>query len=75
MMKKLLSLLLAAGMCLSMAACTSADNTSSGSTADSGTSSGTEETASDVEYIKDKGTLVVGITEFAPMDYNRLMIC
>ena len=33
MMKKLLSLLLAAGMCLSMAACTSADNTSSGSTA------------------------------------------
>ena len=49
MMKKLLSLLLAAGMCLSMAACTSADNTSSGSTADSGTSSGTEETASDVE--------------------------
>ena len=70
MMKKLLSLLLATGMCLSMAACTSADNTSSGSTADSGTSSGTEETASDVEYIKDKGTLVVGITEFAPMDYK-----
>ena len=31
---------------------------------------GTEETASDVEYIKDKGTLVVGITEFAPMDYK-----
>lgn len=28
------------------------------------------ETDSDVAYIKDKGTLVVGITEFAPMDYK-----
>lgn len=25
---------------------------------------------SDVEYIKDKGTLIVGITEFEPMDYK-----
>jgi polar amino acid transport system substrate-binding protein len=28
-----------------------------------------EDTDSDVEYIKNKGTLVVGITDFAPMDY------
>lgn len=28
------------------------------------------ETNSDVEYIKEKGTLVVGITDFAPMDYQ-----
>ena len=28
------------------------------------------EADSDVAYIKDKGTLVVGITEFAPMDYK-----
>ena len=28
------------------------------------------ETDSDVEYIKEKGTLLVGITEFAPMDYK-----
>ena len=26
---------------------------------------------SDLEYIKDKGTLVVGITDFAPMDYEE----
>lgn len=26
---------------------------------------------SDLEYIEDKGTLVVGITEFAPMDYKE----
>lgn len=28
------------------------------------------ETDSDVAYIKDKGTLIVGITDFAPMDYK-----
>lgn len=28
------------------------------------------ETDSDVKYIQDKGTLIVGITEFAPMDYK-----
>ena len=28
------------------------------------------ETDSDVQYIKDKGTLVIGITEFEPMDYQ-----
>ena len=25
---------------------------------------------SDLEYVKDKGTLVVGITDFEPMDYK-----
>lgn len=28
------------------------------------------ENKSDVEYVKEKGTLVVGITDFAPMDYK-----
>ncbi len=28
------------------------------------------ESDSDVEYIKDKGSLIVGITDFAPMDYK-----
>ena len=26
---------------------------------------------SDLEYVKEKGTLVVGITEFEPMDYKK----
>lgn len=30
----------------------------------------TQDTAGDVAYIQNKGTLVVGITEFAPMDYK-----
>ena len=29
-----------------------------------------EETASDLAYVKEKGVLVVGITDFAPMDYK-----
>lgn len=30
----------------------------------------TQTSASDLEYVKGKGTLVVGITDFAPMDYK-----
>ncbi|WP_026507719.1 transporter substrate-binding domain-containing protein [Butyrivibrio sp. MC2013] len=31
----------------------------------------TSDSASDVEYIKNKGKLIVGITDFAPMDYKN----
>ena len=31
---------------------------------------GSKEAASDLEYVKDKGTLIVGITDFAPIDYK-----
>ncbi len=66
-MKKLIAMLLALAMALSLAACGStAGNTTSDDTADSDTAA----TASDVQYIKDKGTLIVGITEFEPMDYQ-----
>lgn len=57
-MKKFLALILSMMMILSLAACAS-DKTS-----------GEEETQTDMEYVKEKGTLVVGITEFAPMDYK-----
>lgn len=33
--------------------------------------SGPEAGQSDLEYVKAKGTLVVGVTEFAPMDYHQ----
>ena len=33
------------------------------------TACGSKNSDSDVDYIKDKGTLVVGITDFEPMDY------
>ncbi|MGI6003506.1 MAG: transporter substrate-binding domain-containing protein [Lachnospiraceae bacterium] len=69
MKKKMICGLLAASMVLTMAACGSSSTASS-------SAAGTETEAagagdSDVEYIKDKGTLVVGITDFAPMDYQE----
>ena len=72
-MKKLWALLLALAMVLSLAAC---GGTSDGETAtddqtteDTATDESTE-TDSDLAYVQDKGSLVVGITYFAPMDYK-----
>ena len=61
-MKKMLAFAMAAMMVLSLAACgAKKDNTSASTSA---------ETASDLAYVQDKGTLVVGITVFEPMDYQ-----
>ena len=73
MNKKFWALLLALAMTLSLAACggndaaedTAADDTQTEETADAA-----ETTESDLAYVQDKGTLVVGITYFAPMDYK-----
>ena len=59
-MKKLLSLLLVAAMGLSLVGCGGSDNGSK------------SESKSDLEYVKDKGTLVVGVTDFAPMDLTQI---
>ena len=74
-MKKFLSLALALTLCASLAACSSGGNTSgsksgSDNTSGSGSGSSSQTQTSDMQYVKDKGTLVVGITEFAPMDYK-----
>lgn len=52
-MKKLVTLLMAGIMCMSMASC----------------GKGSSDT-SDLAYVKDKGELTIGITLFAPMDYE-----
>ena len=70
MKKKLLALVLAAGMVASMAACGNTNNGGSASADSKNTSAAAESTDSDLAYIKDKGTLVVGITDFEPMDYQ-----
>ena len=68
MKKRLLSGMLAGLMALTMVACgSSADTAASDSAAADTTDTATE---SDVDYIKNKGTLIVGITDFAPMDYK-----
>ena len=79
MMKNLTSLLLAAGMVASLAACGSTASTSeSASTADSTSeAASTAEAAeaettgeSDLQYIKDKGKMTIGYTVYAPMNYT-----
>lgn len=64
-MKKIIALLMALVMCLSLAACGSSD------TSAEDTAEGTDTSESDLEYVKAKGTLVVGITDFEPMDYKN----
>ena len=78
-MKKVLSFAMALAMCLSLAACGGNNNqnqtsqsNSGGSSSQTGSDASTNEPAadSDLEYVKGKGTLVVGMTDFAPMDYK-----
>lgn len=70
MKKKLLALVLAAGMVTSMAACGNTNSNGSASVDNKDASATAENTDSDLAYVKDKGTLVVGITDFEPMDYQ-----
>ena len=82
--KKAVSLMLTAAMALSFAACggsassaSSASSTAGSSEAESAADSAAASenvasfTESDVAYVQDKGTLVVGMTDFAPMDYRN----
>ena len=83
-MKKMIALLLAALMVLSMAACASktADTTPAADAAQTDAPADTAEPAdtadaaepaaeeTDLAYIQNKGTLVIGITDFEPMDYK-----
>ena len=72
-MKKIAALFLALCMGLSLAACGNGNNDTQGQNSPAGNDPATAApsgSGSDVAYIQDKGTLVVGITEFAPMDYQ-----
>lgn len=61
-MKKITLLMMSLLMAFSMTAC--------GNSNKKETSSDAASSESDLSYIKDKGTLVVGITDFEPMDYK-----
>ena len=68
--KKIWALLMALAMVFSLAACgDTAEDTSDADNADAENTDTAE--ASDLAYVQDKGTLVVGITEFEPMDYQN----
>ena len=75
MKRKLLALILVLGLSLSLAAC-SGGASQGGGTAATPAPAGTQTPAqtaadSDVAYVKEKGALIVGITDFAPMDYKN----
>ena len=68
MKKKSIALILAALaviMCFALAACGGTGNTDEPST------DAPEATASDLAYIKEKGEMIIGYTEFAPMNYKN----
>lgn len=69
MRKRIFALMLMCVMVFSLAACGSEN---SGQTGTDGTSEPTSQAAadSDMQYVKDKGTLIVGVTDFEPMDYR-----
>lgn len=59
MMKKLMAIFMTMMMVVALAACGGAKDGANG-----------EAPKTDMEYVKDKGKLVVGITDYAPMDYK-----
>ena len=68
-MKKIISLLLAVFMTMGMVGlCASCGSSTTVAPGTSGTPSSSAQT--DLDYVKSKGKLVVGITDFAPMDYQ-----
>ena len=70
MMKRLLSLALTWVLCLSLAACGGQNSTSGNAGNQNAAGDGQAAEESDLVYVQDKGTLVVGMTNFAPMDYR-----
>ena len=76
MKRRWTALALALGLTVSLTACgngtTGAANTPAGGNSESPAgNSNTPAAESDLAYVKEKGTLVVGITEFEPMDYQN----
>ena len=72
-MKRLVSAFLAGAMALSLAACGGAASTStvaSSAASGSAAASASETTASDLDYIKEKGKMVIGYTVYEPMNYT-----
>lgn len=71
-MKRLVSAFLAGAMALSLAACGGAASTSTvaSSASASGSAASSETAASDLDYIKEKGKMVIGYTVYEPMNYT-----
>ena len=72
-MKRLVSAFLAGAMAMSLDACGGAASTStvaSSAASGSAAASASETAASDLDYIKEKGKMVIGYTVYEPMNYT-----
>ena len=73
MKRRLIALALALGLTFTLAACGGTAGTANIPGGNSESPAGNSETPaaeSDMAYVKEKGTLIVGMTDFAPMDYK-----
>ncbi len=69
--KKLLALLLAGAMSLSLlAGCGGGSDDATDDTAANGADDSSAQTESDLAYVQDKGTMVIGYTVYEPMNYT-----
>lgn len=69
--KKLLALLLAGAMSLSLlAGCGGGSDNATDDTAANGADDSSAQTESDLAYVQDKGTMVIGYTVYEPMNYT-----
>ena len=71
--KRLAASLLALSLCFSLAACSGGSSATPAPESDAPETTAPVETdrgESDLAYVQTKGTLVVGMTDFAPMDYK-----
>ena len=71
--KRLAASLLALSLCFSLAACSGGSSATPAPESDAPETTAPVETdsgESDLAYVQPKGTLVVGMTDFAPMDYK-----
>ena len=74
MKRRLTALALALGLTFTLAACGGTAGTANTPGGNSESPAGNSETPageSDMAYVKEKGTLIVGMTDFAPMDYKE----
>lgn len=69
-MKKLLALVLALVMVFALAACGESSDEPSAQPSAAASAEPSAAAESDLAYVQDKGTLIVGITNFEPMDYQ-----
>lgn len=69
-MKKILAVILAAMMLLTLTACSSEAAVTESAAPVAESAAPAEASQSDLDYVISKGKLVVGVTDFAPMDYK-----